>query len=82
MTDDEIRNRVRERLANGRLPARIPATGPVGPGQPTPPLIGLHEQPCAVCDGFGSQLRYDVPSGGLVFHPRCHAIWEKERTRA
>ena len=82
MTDDEIRTRVRERLANGTLPRHIPATGPAGPGEPAPPLIGLHEHACAVCDGFGAQLRYGVPLGVLAFHARCHSIWEKERTRA
>ena len=78
---DEIRKRVRERVANGMLPRQAQPTGPVGPGQPSPPLIGLHEHACAVCDGFGSQLRYDVPSGVLAFHPRCHAIWEEERDK-
>ena len=33
MTDDEIRKRVRERLTNGTLPPRAPATAPAGPGE-------------------------------------------------
>ena len=57
MTDDELRKRVRERLTNGTLPPRVPATAPAGPREPTPPLIGLHERACTVCDRFGSQLR-------------------------
>ena len=81
MTDDEIRQRVRERLANRTLPLHAPATAPVRPGECSSPLIGSHEHACAACDRSPSQLRYDTPSGVLAFHARCHKIWEEERDK-
>jgi hypothetical protein len=81
MTDDEIRKRVRERLANGMLPRHIPA-GPVTPGQPSPPLIvtgSALPNPCEVYDEPATQMRYELTTGSLAFHDQCGRIWDEER---
>jgi hypothetical protein len=89
MTDDEIRKRVRERLANRTLPRELP--GGVAPltadqplSSPQPVIFGSPSpDPCVVCDEPGTQLRYDLPTGtgSLAFHHRCRQIWEEERHR-
>jgi hypothetical protein len=84
MTDDEIRKRVQERLADDTLPRHLPATGPVKPGEPSPPIIeagSTYQDPCAVCDERATQLRYKFPTGWLAFHHRCDQIWNEERNK-
>jgi hypothetical protein len=85
MNDDEIRRRVRERLASGALPRHLPAEALLTQGQPSPPS-GITvaggaplQDPCAVCDEPATQFRYNLPSGPFAFHGRCHEIWEEER---
>ena len=84
MTDDEIRKRVQERLANNMLPHYLPGLGPVTPGQPSPPVIDLgsvFQDPCEVCDERATHIRYNLPTGSLAFHHRCRQIWEDERNK-
>jgi hypothetical protein len=83
MTDDEIRKRVRARLADRTLPHDPPIIAqPVVPGQPT--QVGLVggsalPDPCAVCDERATQMCYTRPTGSrLAFHQRCHEIWREE----
>ena len=85
MPENEIRKRVRERLANGTLPHHLPATddAPLTPGKPSPALGDPRSRQgvCAVCDEEGTQLRFKVPSSVLTFHHLCFKLWEEERNK-
>ena len=81
MTDEEIRKRVRARLANGTLPRELPTGRPLTFDlTPAQMMIGsAYNDPCVVCDERSTQTRYDTPRGPVAFHDRCHEIWEEER---
>jgi hypothetical protein len=87
MDDDEIRRRVRARLAEGTLPRfPLPIPEPSAPGQPRPTglMIGTSTlpDPCAACRGRGTQFSYpNAPGGPIAFHERCHVIWWEESTK-
>jgi hypothetical protein len=82
MTDDEIRDRVRAKLADGTLPRDTPVMfQQIRSGQPTP--VGLVAgsslaDPCAVCGESSTQIRYNAAAGPIAFHERCHRIWREE----
>jgi hypothetical protein len=82
MNDEQVRKRVRTRLADGTLPRDRPMIAqPVTPGQPVP--VGLVagsalNDPCVVCGEGATQMRYNSPAGTLAFHHRCHTIWREE----
>ncbi|HLC41889.1 MAG TPA: hypothetical protein VJO34_09720, partial [Methylomirabilota bacterium] len=64
MDDEAIRQKVRERLKDGRLPRNLPRGTPLKPGQPTPETIVVGstlDDPCAACGGKGTQIRYEYP---------------------
>jgi hypothetical protein len=84
MNDEDLRQRVQGRLTSLALPRHLPAAQPIPPGQSPPPFIEVGsslEDPCAVCDQRGTEMRYNLPTGSLAFHHRCHAIWDEERSR-
>ena len=81
MNDDEIRKRVRERLANGSLQRsyHIPMA-PLKPGEPVPSAMLLGSaltDHCVVCDERSTQIRYNTMPPA-AFHARCNDIWEEE----
>lgn len=85
MDDEDIRKRVRERLASAKLPREIHVVAkPLKSGE-TPRnamMVGSAlSDPCAVCDAGGTQLRYDMPTGAVAFHDRCHRIWQEEAAK-
>jgi hypothetical protein len=83
LTVDEaaLRERARQKLRSGVLPASAEARVWAGPG------LGL---PCAVCDQAieRDDLEYELefalgpgtPLQPYRFHRRCHAAWQLERT--
>jgi hypothetical protein len=85
MTDDEIRKRVRERLAEGTLPREVHVMAglrrPVVPTDDAWTAGSAFKDPCAVCDEQGTQIRYHVYKPPLAFHRRCHTIWREEAER-
>jgi len=83
--DDDIRKQVQGRLTSLALPRRLPAAQPIPLGQSSPPFMEVGsslDDLCAVCDQRGTQMRYNLPTGSLAFHRRCHAAWDEERSRA
>src|SRR5438552_17714586 len=75
MNDDEIRKRVRERLANGSLQRsyHIPMA-PLKPGEPVPSAMLLGSaltDPCVVCDERSTQTRYNTMPPAAS-HARCN----------
>lgn len=70
-----LRLRVRQLIDNGRLPVVTPKRILAGYGA---------GDACAVCDQpiTDTQVEYDVEDavqdGRLIFHMRCHAIWQLE----
>lgn len=81
MKDDEIRERVRERLANRTLPGHQPLMEQRAPGQPFIVNGDALQDRCAVCDERATHMRYNLSSGALAFHHRCNKIWAEERIR-
>ncbi len=83
MNDDEIRHLVRKGFSDGTLLRQPPVIAPLEvPGRPTQILMeggGPLPDPCAVCGGRPTQMRY--PGVSVAFHDRCHAIWQEEIDR-
>jgi hypothetical protein len=77
MTDNEIRNLVRAKLADGTL--REPQVI-AGLGRPLVASGVSVPDPCAVCGGKPSEVLYDPdgPRPGPAFHERCFQIWHEE----
>jgi hypothetical protein len=75
LAQDELRDRAREEIRNGRLPDSPPASIWAGPGS------GL---PCVVCGDpiAPAQVEYEVsgPSStdSFRFHLPCHTQWQIE----
>jgi hypothetical protein len=75
LRDAELRLRVRERIANGRLPVRVPdhILGGYGSGHT-----------CVACDQpiTSAQVEYEVADcrndAKLCFHLGCHVVWQLE----
>ena len=88
MTDDEIGELVRKGLSAGTLPKQsigiasdVSAGGPGGSPKILADLGSSFPEPCAVCGGRPTQVRYDVPAwpgGSIAFHGRCHGVWMEE----
>ena len=74
LSDEELRQLVRQRINDGRLPVTLSQELWAGHG------TGLICSACA--EPIGSeQVEYEVDlSGGvrLLFHPRCHVQWQLE----
>lgn len=85
MNEEEIRKRVRARLADGTLPRQVRvAAQPLKPGQPTPEAFTVGSalgDPCAVCGERATNIRYNRPDGPLAFHHRCEEIWRDEASK-
>lgn len=83
MTDDDIRKLVREGFSDGRLPNQPPVIAPLTmPSRPTQHLIeggALRPDPCLICGGQPTQVRYSAAS--MTFHDRCHEIWWEEMAK-
>ena len=80
LNDDEIRKRVRTRLAEGTLPSQIHVAAQP-PGQPTRESFTVGSalsDPCAACGEGVTQFRYNIPTGAVAFHKRCHDVWKDE----
>ena len=77
MDDVLVRERVREMLATGQLPAGDPAKLWAGPSM---------RKPCTICgETIRTPTEYELdfasPVVTLLLHPRCYAIWDEERAR-
>jgi hypothetical protein len=76
LDDAQIRQRVRELLASGRLPSDDPLKLWAGPSM---------AKPCSCCgELISTATEYELDFSGTVttlFHPRCYAIWNEERKR-
>ena len=81
MDEPLLRERARQKMRHGLLPAQAETRVWAGPG------LGL---PCAVCDQpiAREDLEYELEfasesterAGPYRFHRRCHAAWQLERT--
>jgi hypothetical protein len=80
MNEDQIEEKVRQRLKNSSLPNRLPVAKP---GQ-RPEFVAVcanKELPCAACDGPNPNVKIPFNQGDLWFHARCSEIWEEERPK-
>ena len=77
MDDAQVRERVRELLVAGRLPADDPIKLWAGPSM---------AKTCSCCgETISTATEYELDFSGtltILFHPRCYAIWNEERKRA
>jgi hypothetical protein len=88
MDKQGVAQRIRERLDAGTLPRTIPpiTTEVRRPSMATGHItadttIGVVR--CAACDELGAQVAFRFPDGRIVmFHGRCHRMWEEECQRA
>lgn len=79
LTDDEIREIVRTKLADGTLPRELPQmTGGSGHTQYLGTFGSERVDPCSVCDRGGTTATLNLPGGAVSFHERCHRIWREE----
>jgi hypothetical protein len=76
MTDDEVRARVKAKLADGSLPRQISTAS--WPGRTVPALSVGSALPnrCIVCDESSTQFRYNAQR--IAFYERCRDIWVAE----
>jgi hypothetical protein len=85
VNDSEIRRRTQERLASGELQRTYHTIAkPLTPVKTPPTAItagSALNDPCAVCDDRGTQIRYNLPAGTVAFHERCYAIWTEEAAK-
>lgn len=76
LDDAQVRQRVRELLASGRLPTDDPLKLWAGPSM---------AKPCSCCaELINTATEYELDFSGtltILFHPRCYAIWNEERKR-
>lgn len=76
MDDAQVRERVREMLASGRLPGGDPIKLWAGPSM---------GKPCTACgETIRTATEYELdfaPTLTILLHPRCYAIWNEERRR-
>jgi hypothetical protein len=83
MTDDEITELVRAKLADGTLPRQQPVIAqPVVPGRPMSVTMeggSALAYPCAACGDRPTQFYYT--DARLAFDERCHRIWLKEANK-
>ena len=85
MTEENIRAKIRERLATGTLPRAMVVRRTVkGEVIEHPDIqVGIvRGYPCAGCDGPDPEITYRKGDVGLRFHTECARIWEEERMRA
>jgi hypothetical protein len=81
LTARDIRQRVQERLRSGRLRRayhHLVITPRTTAGGRSP--SELVDDPCAVCDGFATPIKYNVEglSYPVAFHRECHEVWREE----
>jgi hypothetical protein len=76
LDDAQVRERVRQLLTSGRLPAEDPVKLWAGPSM---------AKPCFCCvETISTATEYELDfrdTPGILFHPRCYAIWNEERKR-
>jgi len=82
-TDDEIRQIVQKKLADGTLQRHYTwVAQPVGPGLSVPAVDTAFSvgsalpDPCVVCGEHPTQLRYEPHR--VAFHHECHRVWQEE----
>ena len=87
MTDDQVREKLREAFRRFALPRTMPGALPVPKpeGFEAITLNGGRGRPCSVCgetipgDAEGS-FEFKYPDGhALTFHGRCEQLWQEER---
>src|SRR5262245_54764506 len=82
MTDDRVREKIRERLHAGILPHSVPGATRFAPDGASPPpdevFVGRSNQPCSACDGYGAYITYRYPGRTVQFHLHCYRLWEAE----
>jgi hypothetical protein len=74
LSEPELRQRVEERVRDGRLPRQLPVRR----------WAGYSRLPERTCSGCGEiitastvEVEIDAPGfAGLVFHLHCEAVWE------
>jgi len=86
MTEAELRCRIRELLASGRLPRELPAAALVCPeGVVVAPAmrVGLQAgEHCVVCGEVQPMATYTYPDGRVIrMHTACDNLWHEERAR-
>lgn len=79
MSEDELLQRVQQRIDEGRLPVILPSLISAGYGAGT--------APCAVCDLdiLSDQIIYEIDDPRRVdellpFHFACYVVWQRECT--
>jgi hypothetical protein len=87
MTQETIRQQIRERLTAGTLPRSVP---PLigGPGLPLTPQVHIRADTaigparCSACGDAGARVAYRYADGTIIrFHSTCHRMWEDECQR-
>ena len=88
MTDDEIREIVRAKLADGTLPrhlAPLGTGGPLNPAGTSPTAFVIPNQTlsdlCAACGKGATHVRHQTAVGNFAFHNQCERIWREEADR-
>ena len=81
MTEDEIRNLVQKKFANGTLLRHymVAVQKSASAAEPAFSVGSAFLDPCVVCGERSTQLRYERQK--VAFHHRCHRIWEEEREK-
>jgi hypothetical protein len=83
--ETELRERMRELLASGRIPRELPtASRDAERGQVEPRVhVGLQAaEHCVLCGEAGPEVSYTYPSGRVIrLHAQCNVLWHEERSR-
>jgi hypothetical protein len=83
VTDEQIREQIRERLRTGAIPRTMPPTS-AGRAPETIVVNGGLGRPCAACDDVvapspNPSIVLIYSDRQIVFHGRCHVLWVRER---
>ena len=81
MNENEIREKIRQRLKDGSLPSKPPQAQPGKKGQEFIAVSTNKEIPCTACDAPNPNLKIPFNEGERWFHRRCQEIWEEERPK-
>jgi hypothetical protein len=74
LSDDRLRQRVRDRMQSGELPRGYPAKLWVAPA--TRLICRCCDEPISV--GYEYEVAF-ANATSVKFHPRCYVIWDEER---
>lgn len=78
MTDDEIKDKIREQLKRGiRISFRPPPIVPEQPGMGVLGMCSISFHRCAACDGDNPDFEFNPPESKVCLHNRCYRLWSK-----